>query len=75
MAFLYPHSAEDYHTEHQTILGNTTMARLSRFVPRETLAFDPLLPKDEYEKQIILGKCVYLHKTHLKNVINTQFSQ
>ena len=51
VAFLYPHSAEDYHTEHQTILGNTTMARLSRFVPRETLAFDPLLPKDEYERQ------------------------
>lgn len=24
---------------------------------------------------IILGKCVYLHKTHLKNVINIQFTQ
>lgn len=24
---------------------------------------------------IILGKCVYLHKTHLKNVINIQFAQ
>ncbi len=24
---------------------------------------------------IILGKCVYLHKTHLKNVIDIQFAQ
>ena len=49
--FLYPDSPEDYVTYTLSIHGNTTMARLAQFVPQESLAFDPLLPKEEYEKQ------------------------
>lgn len=49
--FLYPDSPDDYVTYTQTVPGNSTIARLSQFVSRESLAFDPLLPKEEYEKQ------------------------
>ena len=52
LEFLFQEEAKGYSMNYSSVKGNVTIARLAQFLPKEMLAFDPLLPKEDYERHL-----------------------